>query len=117
MPGRSIRTYTGLPSLPDRPQPLQKLAYTLWWSCHADAAALFRRVNPDLFEALDHSPIRLLSSTDQIRFEELAHDDGFLAHMERVCEAFDRYMLAPTWFGETFTREPNARVAYFSAEF
>jgi starch phosphorylase len=117
MPGRSIRTYTVLPSLPERLQPLQKLAYNLWWSWNADAVALFRRINPDLFETLDHSPIRLLSSTDQARFEELAADDGFLAHMERVCQAFDHYMNDRTWFQETFTNDATARIAYFSMEF
>src|SRR5688500_4536450 len=117
MPARSIRTYTVLPSLPEQLQPLHKLAYNLWWCWNADAVALFRRVNPDLFEALDHSPIRLLSSTDQARFEELANDDGFLAHMERVCESFDHYMNASTWFQETFAADATARVAYFSAEF
>src|SRR5579883_376999 len=116
MAGRSIRTYTVLPSLPGRLQPLHKLAYNLWWCWNADAVALFRRINPDLFETLDHSPVQLLSSTEQSRFEELATDDGFLAHMERVVETFDHYMNAPTWFRETFGSD-DLRVAYFSAEF
>jgi starch phosphorylase len=116
MPGRSIRPYTVLPSLPDRLRPLQTLAYNLWWSWNADAVALFRRINADLFEALDHSPIRLLGATEQARFEQLEEDDGFLAHMDRVAEALDHYLKAPTWFQETYASE-DARVAYFSAEF
>src|SRR6476620_5151376 len=117
MPGRSIRTFTVLPCLPDRLQPLHALAYNLWWCWNPDAVALFRRINPDLFEALDHSPIRLLGATGQGRFEELAGDDGFLAHMDRVGEAMDHYLAAPTWYASTFPSEPDARVAYFSAEF
>lgn len=118
MAGRSIRTYTVLPSLPERLRPLQRLAYNLWWCWNADAVSLFRRVDPDLFEALDHSPIRLLSSVEQARFEELASDDGFLAHMDRVASALDHYVDGSTWFHETFaTDEETARVAYFSMEF
>ena len=117
MAGRSIRTYTVLPCLPERLRPLQKLAYNLWWCWNADAVALFRRVNADLFEALDHSPIRLLGATEQSRFEQLENDDGFLAHMDRVADALDHYLGAPTWFQETFGPEASARVAYFSAEF
>ena len=117
MHGRSIRTYTVLPCLPDRLRPLHTLAYNLWWCWNADAVALFRRVNPDLFEALDHSPIRLLGATEQSRFEQLEEDDGFLAHMDRVAAALDHYLRAPTWFQETHAAEPNARIAYFSAEF
>ena len=116
MAGRSVRPYTVLPSLPDRLQPLQKLAYNLWWCWNADAVALFRRIDPDLFEALDHSPVRLLSSAPQGRFDELAADDGFLAHMDRVAESLDYYLDAPTWFSET-VKEEGVRVAYFSMEF
>jgi starch phosphorylase len=117
MAGRPIRAYTVLPCLPERLQPLHKLAYNLWWCWNADAVALFRRVNPDLFDALDHSPIRLLSATEQSRFEQLEQDDGFIAHMDRVAEGLERYLAARTWFQETFKDEPETRIAYFSAEF
>src|SRR5918994_6842331 len=117
MPGRSIRPFTVVPNLPARLQPLQTLAYNLWWCWNADAVALFRRIDPDLFETLDHSPIRLLSSTDQARFNELAEDDGFLAHMDRVAAALDHYVNGKTWFQENFAADAAARVAYFSMEF
>ena len=117
MPGRSIRPFTVLPRLPDRLRPLQTLAYNLWWCWNADAVALFRRINPDLFETLDHSPIRLLGATGQGRFEELADDDGFLAHMDRVIAALEHYLKAPTWFSSSFGTESDLRIAYFSAEF
>ena len=117
MPVRTIRTYTVLPSIPERLKPLQTLANNLWWCWNAEAVTLFRRINPDLFEALDHSPIRLLTTLEQKRFEELVEDDGFLAHMDRVAESLDHYLKAPTWFAETFKAEANAKIAYFSAEF
>src|SRR3954447_25383788 len=122
MPGRSIRTFTVLPCLPERLQPLHTLAYNLWWCWNSDAVALFRRINPDLFEALDHSPIRLLGATEQSRFEQLETDDAFLAHMDRVSASLDHYLSAPTWFQETYASglgavAAGARVAYFSAEF
>lgn len=115
--GRPIRTFTVLPKLPDRLRSLHTLAYNLWWCWNAEAVALFRRINPDLFEALDHSPIRILGATGQNRFEELAADDGFLAHMDRVDEALDHYLKAPTWFNGTYEADSDARIAYFSAEF
>ena len=117
MPARSIRTYTVLPCLPERLRPLHTLAYNMWWCWNADAVALFRRVNPDLFEALDHSPIRLLGATEQGRFEQLEQDGGFLAHMDRVAAGLEHYLGAKTWFQETFAPEADVRVAYFSAEF
>ncbi len=132
--GRPIRTFTVLPHLPERLEALQKLAYNMWWCWNPEAAALFRRIDGDAFEALDHSPIKLLGVVSQDRLQELAHDDGFLAHMDRVEEAFDNYMAAATWYQETCGKEaksqesgaagngaasltPDFCIAYFSAEF
>jgi starch phosphorylase len=125
MVGRPIRTFTVLPKLPARLQPLQKLAYNLWWCWNHEAVSLFRRIDADLFEAVEHSPVKLLGATDQARFEQLLHDDGFLAHMDRVEELFDNYLSAPTWFQENYPAGPDGRpasassfrIAYFSAEF
>jgi glycogen phosphorylase len=117
MSSRSIRTFTVLPHIPERLRALQKLAYNLWWCWNAEAVSLFRRIDAERFEAFDHSPIKLLGAISQQRFEELAKEGGFLAHMDRVEEALDRYMAAPTWYSETFGAETDLKIAYFSAEF
>jgi starch phosphorylase len=132
MPGRTLRTFTVLPRLPERLQALHKLAYNMWWCWNHEAVSLFRRIDADKFETLDHSPVKLLGAIEQTRLDELLHDDGFLAHMDRVEEAFDLYMTAPTWFQETYGPAASAKtngdgsyaaaaadfsIAYFSAEF
>jgi starch phosphorylase len=118
MPGRTIRTFTVLPSLPDRLQPLFKLAYNLWWCWNPDAVALFRRIDPDLFDSLDNSPVRLLGAIAQERLQELAADDGFLAHLDRVEENLNRYLNGRSWFRDTLGAEADGvTIAYFSAEF
>lgn len=117
MPARTVRTFTVLPSIPDRLKALQDVAYNLWWCWHADAVALFRRIDPDLFEQLDHSPIRLGYKVSQQRLDELAEDDGFLAHLDRVSKSLEEYKTAKTWFADTFPAESNLKVAYFSMEF
>src|SRR3954468_17690033 len=100
MPPRSIRTFTVLPHLPERLQALQKLAYNVWWCWNPEAVSLFRRIDDDKFEALENSPVKLLSAIDQPRLEQLQRDDGFLAHMDRVEEAFNPYITSPTWYQE-----------------
>jgi starch phosphorylase len=117
MPGRPLRTFTVLPHLPERLQPLHKLAYNMWWCWNHEAVSLFRRIDPDLFDEVENSPVKLLGRIDQTRLEQLARDDGFLAHLERVEQAFDHYMAATTWYDETYADSSLCRVAYFSAEF
>jgi starch phosphorylase len=117
MPDRTIRTFTVLPRIPERLQALQKMAYNLWWCWHADAVELFRRVDPALFDKLDHSPIRLGYALPQEKLEQLAHDETYLAHLDRVAEQFDHYMTRKTWFAEQFPDDQSLKVAYFSMEF
>ncbi|MFO0881464.1 MAG: alpha-glucan family phosphorylase [Gemmataceae bacterium] len=119
MASRSIRTFTVLPQIPTRLQALHRLAYNVWMTWNPDAIALFRRIDSDLWEAVDHSPVRLLGAVDQNHLEALQNDDGFLSHMERVEEEFDAYLNASTWYQEecTASAPPHFVIAYFSAEF
>src|SRR3954453_13830081 len=98
--GLPIRTFTVLPHLPERLQALQKIAYNLWWCWNSEAVALFRRLDADVFEAVDHNPVKMLGTIDQKRLEELLEDDAFLAHLDRVEVMFDIYMNASTWYQE-----------------
>ncbi len=111
--GRPIRTFTVLPHLPQRLQALQKLAYNLWWCWNHEAVALFRRIDADAFEAVEHSPVKLLGAIDQSRLEQLLHDDGFLAHLDRVELGFHEYMSAPTWYQETYGPPSRALARQF----
>jgi starch phosphorylase len=117
MVSRPIRTFTVLPQLPARLRALHTLAHNMWWCWNHEAVSLFRRIDDDLFEATGNSPVKLLGTIDQVRFDQLLRDEGFLAHMDRVNDALERYMSARTWFHETYSEAKDFRVAYFSAEF
>ncbi len=129
-----ICTFTVVPSLPTRLERLRDLAYNLWWCWNLDAIDLFRRLDRDLWEESGHNPVLMLGGIKQERLEEAAEDDGFLAHLERVYQQFDRYVHSPnTWYkkahgalalsGSTELAEVLAEgsgepcIAYFSAEF
>ena len=125
MATRSLRTFTVLPNLPLELRGLQHLAYNLWWCWNHDAIALLRRIDEKKFEDAEHSPVKLLASVGQDRLDQLKDDEGFMAHMNRVLEAQNRYLTASTWFNETFVKKAEDpteamhrhQVAYFSAEF
>ena len=114
---RPIRTFTVRPSLPEVLMPLQEIAYNLRWSWDHEAIDLFRRVDSKLWEQLEHNPVLMLGRVSQERFDQLTGDDGFLAHLQRVCDRFESYNQdTNSWFDrEIGNRE--MRVAYFSCEF
>lgn len=112
-----IRKFTILPRVPARLAGLERLAKNLWWTWNPDAIALFRRLDDDLFSSTGHNPVKVLGVIDQAKLDSFCEDLGFLSHMDRVVDSFDRYLGAKTWFSEVHENLGNLRVAYFSAEF
>jgi starch phosphorylase len=127
---RPSHTFRVIPSLPARLERLRELASNLWWSWNHEAIELFRRLDRDLWESTGHNPVLMLGSIRQERLEQMAEDDGFLAHCDRVCREFDRYLEGQgTWYSKAYpgvgcnppaggTDQPGSTcIAYFSAEF
>ncbi|MDP7162079.1 MAG: alpha-glucan family phosphorylase, partial [Phycisphaerae bacterium] len=89
----------------------------LWWSWHGDAQNLFRRLDPKGWEDCQHNPVAMLGMADQHRLEELAVNEGFIAHLNRVQEALQRYLDQPGWWSKTYGGNRTPQVAYFCAEY
>ena len=106
-----------IPSLPDKLKQLWDLAYNLWWCWNPEAIDLFRRMDRDLWEQVYHNPVAMLGIISPEQLEQLASDDGFLAHMERAYIQFADYMSSATWFSLAHPDVNEAKVAYFSLEF
>ena len=43
------------------------MAHNLWWVWHPDAVELFRRLDRNLWEDVNHNPVKLLGIIDQKR--------------------------------------------------
>jgi len=115
---RKIKEYMIHPSLPERLRPLEGLAKNLWWAWHPDAVNLWGRLDPKLWLDTNHNPVKLLGLISQSRLDQLAEDDGFTTHMDRVLYDLNNYMESSFWFQKTHqARVGDIRVAYFSAEF
>ena len=112
-----IRTFTVVPALPEEISRLRELAYNLWWSWNPDGIDLFRRLDFDLWEEVEHNPVRLLSEISQARLEQAAKDRAYLAQMDRVLDNLYVCMSERTWFDERHKDAASRRVAYFSMEF
>src|SRR5260370_9603155 len=89
MTQRIVRTFTVLPQLPARLQALHKLAYNMWWCWNPEAISLFRRLDADLFEQLEHIPIKLLGTVDQPPYHHLLPAHAFLPPPDHAEQTFD----------------------------
>src|SRR5450830_515026 len=115
---RPIRTFTVIPSLPPRLERLRELAYNLRWSWDYETIELFRRLDPNQWEASHHNPVHMMGMLSQETLQGVANDDGFLSHLNRVLEQFDEYMDSrKAWFRRSYGQADGLSVAYFSMEF
>ncbi|MBK8915176.1 MAG: alpha-glucan family phosphorylase [Phycisphaerales bacterium] len=103
--------------MPESLEPLRLLAHNLWWAWNPPATDLFRRLDPDLWEAVGHNPVALLGKIRQEKLEKAARDGAFTAQLCRVMDQFYVYMESRTWFSEQFGERQSDTIAYFSAEF
>jgi len=112
---RSIQTFQVFPDIPQPLTFLETLSRNLWWSWNQDAIELFRRVNPKEWEACGRNPIVFATHVSQDRFEELAYDDSYLAHLAKVRERYENRVISES-NGES-PWDDGELVAYFSMEF
>ena len=111
-----LQTFQVFPNIPEQLSFLEVLSRNLWWSWKQGAVELFRRIDPRLWEELKRNPIVFLTHISQARFEELAKDDSFLAHQERVKERFGKRACAAADWSECLSGKEGV-IAYFSMEF
>lgn len=109
--------FTVAPRLPERMAALLEVANNMWWCWDHDAIELFMRVDRDLWVSTNQNPRRLLGEISQLRLEELANDESFLAHLQRVRAKLQRYLDDNSWAARNPEADPSMLVAYMSAEF
>ena len=79
-------------NLPKRLARLGDLPYNLWWTWHPEAARVLGRLDYDLWERLDHNPIRFLREIKRRRLTIASKDRQYLAIYDRIMADFDAYM-------------------------
>ncbi|HYN86868.1 MAG TPA: alpha-glucan family phosphorylase [Pyrinomonadaceae bacterium] len=107
-------------ALPETLKPLRRVSWNYWWSWARDGAAVFRDLDPELWERCEHNPRRLLRETSDYSLAWMATDPAYTARVARLAEEFDRYLSedAPTWAAAHARKVTRERpVAYFCAEF
>ncbi|MCW5824443.1 MAG: alpha-glucan family phosphorylase [Cyanobacteria bacterium TGS_CYA1] len=118
---KPIKTIEVIPFLPPELECLKELAYNLRWSWDHETVSLFQRLDKDLWEKAGHNPVLMLGMISQEKLAEAASDDSFLAHLNRICENYQSYMLDQNhWYKKALKEAGKTNpgtIAYFSAEF
>jgi starch phosphorylase len=104
-------------SLPEPLRPLLEIAYNLWWTWNPEAARLFERAAPELWEKTRHNPILMMGYMTLDRFRALTADTEFMKDLATIHEQFKEYMSHPTWCERVHGQELETTIAYFSTEF
>jgi starch phosphorylase len=113
-----MNRYSNLPPLPSRISRLDELAVDLWWSWHAEARAVFRRLDYTLWRATAHNPVRMLALLPAGKLDAAAADPEFAHLYDRAMAALDAARAARnTWWTNRFSQLTGQSIAYFSAEF
>jgi glycogen phosphorylase len=113
---KALRSFTVRPSLPADLAALEELAFNLRWSWDDQTRDLFRWVDPDLWDASVHDPVRLLGLVPRDRLDALARDAGFKRFLAQVRSELQGYLDGERWF-QAKGESPLDLVAYFSPEF
>ncbi len=110
---------TVFPIMPARITRLYELAYNLWWSWHPEALALYKEIDPILWEEAGHNPVRFLTEIRSEQLERAVENEAYLRQYDSVLSDFDHYMQqrTETWFSRNYHELVHDTIAYFSAEF
>ena len=106
--------------LPEPLRALERLAWNYWWSWAADGAAVFRDLDPGVWELCEHNPRRVLAETSEFRLMQMATDPVYTERVRALAARFDAYMAdARAWESTDQLKKltPERAVAYFCAEY
>ena len=112
----NFQTFQVFPKIPASLGFLETLGMNLWWSWKRDAVELFRRIDPYLWDRCGCNPIIFITQIPQDRFEQIAGDNSYIAHLKEVEEEFNSRIL-PDIDTPLSPIKPNETIAYFSMEF
>src|SRR4051794_22069933 len=72
------------PVIPERIARLHELAYNLWWSWNRPAQDLYAVLDPQVWDVVDHNPVRFLSQVDPAKLQQAAEDKTYLESFDAV---------------------------------
>ena len=96
--------------LPEQLKCLDELAHNMWWAWNYEARRLFKRLDRDLFEEVNHNPVLLLERLSYDRKMAIVKDRALMDNVKEVYKKFREYI-------DVKPDKKRPSVAYFSMEY
>ncbi len=112
-----ISSYRFTPNLPESLVRLTELAYNYYWSWRPEMYDLFRKLDPEAWDAFQHNPVRLLMDIPQWKLTRASENGEFLEHYKHCLELLDTYLKGETWYNQVHGGSQNGRIVFFSMEY
>ncbi len=103
-------------NLPERIEKLKELAYNFYWCWNSDTREVFVRMDRNLWENVQHNPVKLINKIPYDKLLKLSEQNDFTSYLDYVYDKFIKYMNEKTWFKSKFPNEQGV-IAYFSPEY
>ena len=101
--------------LPENLKALEEISWNYFWSWNTEGIAIFRELEPALFEKCEQNPRLLLKTIGQLRLWQKSTDRLYVDRVHDFKKKLDNYTeQSPHSFGGITAENP---VAYFCAEF
>ncbi len=94
--------------LPDLLKPLASIAANFYWSWQPEGTALFRELDPALWDKCEQNPRLFLKKISGLRLYQRAADAAYIERLGRFAAKFDEYVAATN---------DETEFAYFCAEY
>ncbi len=79
-------------NLPEPLKCLDEIAHNLWWVWNYEARDLWRALDEDLYEEVEHNPVLLLQRLSYQRLEEITQDKKLMKQVNDLYKLFREYM-------------------------
>ena len=104
--------------LPENLRFLENISANFYWSWQPEGVALFRDLDPALWEQCEQSPRQLLNSVSELRLWQKSTEASYVERVKRFNAKFEHYLVN----GQSIAaehRQPSVEnpVAYFCAEY
>jgi starch phosphorylase len=98
--------------LPEGLKALDSISSNFYWSWQPEGSALFRDLDPVLWDKCEQNPRLLLSKIDGLRLWQKAAEPHYLERLNRFYKQFLDYL-----FVSTSNKQRTPNIAYFCAEY